>query len=53
MVAEKLLDAAALSQEDKDLINALSEEEVDAVIKVGLKVVSKTGHGKATVKVAF
>jgi hypothetical protein len=51
LVAENMVEPSELTQEDKDLINGLSTEEVDAVIRVGIKV--RKHRGKDSVRVVF
>lgn len=52
LIAANLLDPS-VGQEDKDLINSFSDDEIEAIIRVGAKALSKTPHGKALVKVGF
>ncbi len=53
LVAANLVDLADLTSDDQALINALSDEEIDAIVSAGTKVVKAAKPGDKMFKVIF
>jgi hypothetical protein len=53
MIAAGMIERADLSEADEELINALSDDEIDAMIRTDDKLIKRGASGKVTGAVIF